>query len=98
MCITFLVSYSVPSLCFFLFLLFILFPGSPVSAEGNKGSQATSKKEKNKKTQKKKNRRQEEDLEAGEDTDEGEMESREMDYTTDSSSNSEQDFQVNVSR
>ena len=50
----------------------------------------------NKKKDKKKKLRLGVDAEAGEDTDEGDMESREVDYITDSSSNSEQEFQVCV--
>ena len=37
------------------------------------------------------------DDEAGEETDEGDMESREVDYMSDSSSDSEQEFQVSMS-
>ena len=37
------------------------------------------------------------DDEAGEETDEGDMESREVDYMSDSSSDSEQEFQVSTS-
>ena len=36
--------------------------------------------------------------EAGEETDEGDMESREVDYMSDSSSNSEHEFQVSRNR
>lgn len=36
--------------------------------------------------------------EAGEETDEGDMESREVDYMTDTSSNSEHEFQVSRNR
>lgn len=36
------------------------------------------------------------DSEAGEETDEGEVESKEVDYMSDSTSESEQEFQVNL--
>jgi len=71
--------------------------GSPEDDEHKKGPQPASKKDKTKGAQKKKKkgrRSGEDSMEAGEDTDEGEMESREVDYMTDSSSESEQEFQV----
>lgn len=46
-------------------------------------------------SKKKKKRLTVDGAEAGEDTDEGDMESREVDYMSDSSSNSELEFLVN---
>ncbi len=61
---------------------------------GEKDKNKTGQKKKKKKKKKKKGSRDDDEVGAGEDTDEGDMESREVDYMTDSSSNSEQEFQV----
>ena len=68
--------------------------GSPEEEEHTKISQPAGKKDKAKVAQKKKKKGRRSSVEAGEDTDEGDMESREVDYMTDSSSGSEQEFQV----
>lgn len=60
------------------------------AAKDKNGAKAVSKKVKSKK----KKRVTIDGEEAGEDTDEGDMESREVDYMTDSSSNSELEFLV----
>ena len=67
--------------------------GSPSASAGNNNAKDSSKKEKNKKKGKKK-RKLGADAEAGEETDEGDMESREVDYITDSSNNSDHEFEV----
>ena len=71
-------------------LLCYLVPGSP-SASTKKASVETLKKRK-----KKKQRLKGGEDEAGEETDEGDMESREVDYMSDLSSSSEMEYQVSV--
>lgn len=73
--------------------------GSFGNSDEKKSSQVAGGKDKNKTGQKKKKKkkkgsRDDDEVGAGEDTDEGDLESREVDYMTDSSSNSEQEFQV----
>ena len=64
---------------------------SPGASKDKTSAKSISKKAKSKKKRRKQSGLE---MEAGEDTDEGEMESREVDYMSDSSSNSEQEFLV----